>query len=573
MALINETNQAYYEGNNYGNYQFVSLDDIINQFQISYVGQDKIIPRIKRADVAFHAMRALQELSFDTFKSVKSQEITLPPSLKMILPQDYVNYTGVYFTDESGIKHPLYETKHTSNPFTILQEEDGKYSFADDAELIADSNFEDSSGALHPNWSRTPISVAIGADPTDTSTGANANSSLARMFGGGFKISQDSAQNPSGTATPSNSLQFRHASNPVNGGQGQTIYDGRVLCVWQEIDVRAIDFIDLGANVSVFLNDGTGATYSTLVPNGKVIVGLQTIDRGIDEYGNDAYNKQLQGMANSRTVGPAYFSQPQHPLFNPYFISRNVNNPDVGFIEFDGTDASTEKETTINVSAHEYLYFMIISKVPVSTEERDTTGQTVGDPSNGITAVFPTQYTFLNQVNSVTLKNVVPPSTLTHANILTRDSNTWSNYKSHTPNENVVIDYDYDDPRFHNLNKGQRYGLEPSHAQVNGSFYIDNLQGYINFSSNVSGKNIILDYISDGVGTDSEMQVHKFAEEAMYKHMLCDIMSGRSGVPEYAIRRYKQEKRATRRNAKLRLSNIKLEQIIQTFRNKSKIIK
>jgi hypothetical protein len=69
------------------------------------------------------------------------------------------------------------------------------------------------------------------------------------------------------------------------------------------------------------------------------------------------------------------------------------------------------------------------------------------------------------------------------------------------------------------------------------------------------------------------MQVHKFAEEAMYKHMLCDIMSGRSGVPEYAIRRYKQEKRATKRNAKLRLSNIKLEQIIQEFRNKSKIIK
>ena len=41
MALINETNQAYYECNNYGNYQFVSLDTIINQFQISYVGQDK----------------------------------------------------------------------------------------------------------------------------------------------------------------------------------------------------------------------------------------------------------------------------------------------------------------------------------------------------------------------------------------------------------------------------------------------------------------------------------------------------------------------------------------------------
>ena len=571
MALINETNQAYYEGNNYGNYQFVSLDDIINQFQISYVGQDKIIPRIKRADVAFHAMRALQELSFDTFKSIKSQEITLPPSLKMILPQDYVNYTGVYFTDESGIKHPLYETKHTSNPFTILQEEDGKYSFADDTELIADPSFEDPSGALHPSWSRTPISVALGAGPLNQATGSNGNSSLARMFGGGFRIKQRNDSLTSG-GPAINALDFRHASNPVNIGGGLTGYDGRVLCVWQEIDVRTIDYLDLSANVSVFLQGSGTQNYSASVPDGRVIIGLQTIDRGIDEYGNDAYTKQLQGMANSRTVGPSYVSQPQHPLFNPYFISRNVNNPDVGFIEFDGTAGSTEKEATIDVSAHEYLYFMIISRVEVFTEERDTTGQVLGVPGT-TTPVFPIQYTFQNRVNSVSLKNVIPPSTLSHANPLTNDSNTWSNYKSHTPNENVVIDYDYDDPRFHNLNKGQRYGLEPSHAQVNGSFYIDNLQGYINFSSNVSGKNIILDYISDGVGTDSEMQVHKFAEEAMYKHMLCDIMSGRSGVPEYAIRRYKQEKRATKRNAKLRLSNIKLEQIIQEFRNKSKIIK
>ena len=83
-----EGNKAYYQGNELGNYQFTSLDDIIAQFQITYVGEDKIISKIKRADVAFHAQRAMQELSFDTFKSCKSQEITVPASLQMILPQD-----------------------------------------------------------------------------------------------------------------------------------------------------------------------------------------------------------------------------------------------------------------------------------------------------------------------------------------------------------------------------------------------------------------------------------------------------------------------------------------------------
>jgi len=127
MGLLQETQQNYYDGNDFGGYQFVSLDDIITNFTIAYVGENKIIPKIKRTDIAFHAQRAMQELSFDTFKSIKSQEITLPPSLTMALPQDYVNYTKICWTDTAGIEHPLYPTRHTSNPLPILQNADGEY--------------------------------------------------------------------------------------------------------------------------------------------------------------------------------------------------------------------------------------------------------------------------------------------------------------------------------------------------------------------------------------------------------------------------------------------------------------
>ena len=114
MGLLdNQKAQAYYDGNDYGSYQFVSLTDIINQFMLVYVGEDKIIPKAKRLDVAFHAQRALAELSFDTFKSCKAQEITVPASLQMILPQDYVNYTKVSWVDSSGIKHLMYPTSKT----------------------------------------------------------------------------------------------------------------------------------------------------------------------------------------------------------------------------------------------------------------------------------------------------------------------------------------------------------------------------------------------------------------------------------------------------------------------------
>ena len=73
MALLDNTTQHdYYQGSDFGNYQFVSLTDIINQFMLIYVGEDKIVQKAKRLDVAFHAQRALAELSFDTFKSWKN---------------------------------------------------------------------------------------------------------------------------------------------------------------------------------------------------------------------------------------------------------------------------------------------------------------------------------------------------------------------------------------------------------------------------------------------------------------------------------------------------------------------
>ena len=68
------------------------------------------------------------------------------------------------------------------------------------------------------------------------------------------------------------------------------------------------------------------------------------------------------------------------------------------------------------------------------------------------------------------------------------------------------------------------------------------------------------------------MQVHKFAEEAMYKSIAYAILSTSTyGLAVAPL--YKKEKRAAIRQAKLRLSNIKLEEITQIFRGKSKHIK
>ena len=69
------------------------------------------------------------------------------------------------------------------------------------------------------------------------------------------------------------------------------------------------------------------------------------------------------------------------------------------------------------------------------------------------------------------------------------------------------------------------------------------------------------------------MQVHKFAEEAIYKYIAYAMLSSHSNMSQAVVARFKKEARAAKRQAKLRLSNIKLEEITQIFRGRSKHIK
>jgi hypothetical protein len=174
-----------------------------------------------------------------------------------------------------------------------------------------------------------------------------------------------------------------------------------------------------------------------------------------------------------------------------------------------------------------------------------------------------------DKVDSVILEASIGSPNLQSSNA-DENSSTWNSYKANTPSENSIDDYRYEQ---HWLNPNERYGLDPQHAQINGSFYIDDRLGKIHFSSNISGKTIILDYISDGLGTDAEMQVPKLAEDAMYKHILCDMMSARANVGAGRLSYYKKDKFAAVRKAKLRLSDIKLEELTQILRGQSKQIK
>jgi len=284
----------------HGSYEYTRLYDVIDNFLIAYVGAGKLIPSVKRSDVIFHAKRGLQEFSYDTLKSVKSQELQVPNSLSLIIPQDYVNYTKISWIDERGVLHPIYPTNNLNqSPYqTLAQDEFGN--------PIQDSNFEN----------------------TETTS-------------------------PMNTAWNSN--------NP--------------------------------RNIS-------GAFKNELAENADVL------DR----------------------------------------------------LYYDGA-------------------------------------------------------------------------------------------------------------------LGQRYGLEPQTSQKNGWFKINERNGTFGFTSNLKNKSILLEYISDGNAYDLDARIPKLAEEALYAHIIYAILSVSVGIQEYIVRRFKQERSAKLRNAKIRLSNLKLDQIIQVMRGKSKWIK
>ena len=285
---------------NYGSYSYTSLKDVINNFMVAYVGMDKLIPRVKRSDVIFHAKRGLQEFSYDTLKSVNSQELTIPPSLSLPIPQDYVNYVQLSWVDNSGVKHIIYPTTLTSNPTQPL--------------------LQDSSG-----------------QPTQDVFGENLESM-------------------------------------------QSITDTR----WN---------------------------------------------------GNDNLN-----------------------------ITGQITD-----------------EVFQNSSVYD-----------------------------------------------------------------------WSWWK---------------------MAFGQRYGLEPEVSQKNGWFTINEREGKFSFSSGLANRLIILEYISDGLAYDLNSKIPKMAEEALYMHIAYSILAGKANVQEYIVQRFKKDRRAQLRNAKIRLSNIKLEEFTQVMRGKSKWIK
>lgn len=133
MAYISQ--YQYYENSgvlpedaNWGSYQYVSLEDIVNNFLLMYSGNHSLVNNEERYKILFHAKRAIQELNYDAFKEIKVLELTVPDNLRYILPSDYVNWVRISLYKDGWLR-PLSENIQTLSSRAYLQDNAGKILF------------------------------------------------------------------------------------------------------------------------------------------------------------------------------------------------------------------------------------------------------------------------------------------------------------------------------------------------------------------------------------------------------------------------------------------------------------
>ncbi len=120
-----------------GYYQRTSLEEIINNFIVGYIGGEKVLQNVPRHEVAFWAQRTVQEFSYDILHSEKSIEIELGPSKTMLLPADYVNYVRITRTDSNGNTITLQPTATTKANKAVLQDSNYEMVFDQDGNQIS----------------------------------------------------------------------------------------------------------------------------------------------------------------------------------------------------------------------------------------------------------------------------------------------------------------------------------------------------------------------------------------------------------------------------------------------------
>ena len=262
---------------NFGGYEYTRLNDVIDNFLIAYVGAGKLIPSVKRTDVIFHARRGLQEFSYDTLKSIKSSELTVPSTLSLTIPQDYVNYVRLSWVDGLGVLHIIYPTNNLNQSpyYTFTQDNTGN--------PIQDSNDANTevTSQMNPTWAKT--------NP--------------RFISGGFRNDADDA-NVMDRSYSDGSLGQRYGLEPQTSQKNG----------WFKIDERkgTFNFTSNLANKLIllqYISDGNAYDLDARIPKlaeealySHIIHAILSVSSGVQEYVVRRFQKERSAKLRNAKI-------------------------------------------------------------------------------------------------------------------------------------------------------------------------------------------------------------------------------------------------------------------------------
>lgn len=134
------SNETYYsDSSNYGEHQYVTLAELVNNFMLMYVGPDALVDNVPRSKVLFHAKRGIQELNYDAAKSSKVIEMEVGSDLMMIMPPDFVEYVRISVLVD-GQLYPLHQNSKINYATAYQQDANLDFLFDVDGNILTETS-------------------------------------------------------------------------------------------------------------------------------------------------------------------------------------------------------------------------------------------------------------------------------------------------------------------------------------------------------------------------------------------------------------------------------------------------
>ncbi len=130
--------QEYYENEaNHGEYRYVSLLELTNNFMDNQIGDDTLIGQIPRRKVIYQLKQGIKEFNFSNLREVKGAELELNDTLTAIYPPNYVNYVRVSWVHPvSGKLLPMSINPDLNTHVAYLQDQDAHILFDQDGFIL-----------------------------------------------------------------------------------------------------------------------------------------------------------------------------------------------------------------------------------------------------------------------------------------------------------------------------------------------------------------------------------------------------------------------------------------------------